>query len=224
MTAKILLAAILLASSQAAAAFDPNDLLNSLKGLGGSDTTATSGSSSGSALGTIGSILGNAVANNKFTVDDLVGTWNYVSPGVSFQSDNALKKIGGAGAATAVENKLAPYYNRLGLNKTTLTVDSEHNFTMKLGVASLKGKVEKNDNGDLVFSFAAFGKVSLGKVNAHATKAGKTLNLTFDATRMIQIITKVAGALNNSSLNSISTLLNSYDGIYMGFKLKAAAN
>ena len=89
---------------------------------------------------------------------------------------------------------------------------------MKLGVATLKGTIEKNDNGDLVFSFAAFGKISLGKVNAHATKAGSTLNLTFDATRLIQIITKVAGALNNSSLNALTTLINSYDGpgVYIG--------
>ncbi len=222
---KIALAAAAIAVAQPASAFDPKDLLNGLKGLGGNDTTTTGGSSSGSgALGALGSLIGNAVANNKFSVDDLVGTWSYTSPAVSFHSDNALKKIGGAGAATAVENKLAPYYQKIGLHKTTLTVDAQHNFTMKLGVATLKGTIEKNDNGDLVFSFAAFGKISLGKVNAHATKAGSTLNLTFDATRLIQIITKVAGALNNSSLNALTTLINSYDGIYMGFKLKAATN
>lgn len=169
---KIALAAAAIAVAQPASAFDPKDLLNGLKGLGGNDTTTTGGSSSGSgALGALGSLIGNAVANNKFSVDDLVGTWSYTSPAVSFQSDNALKKIGGAGAATAVENKLAPYYQKIGLHKTTLTVDAQHNFTMKLGVATLKGTIEKTDNGDLVFSFAAFGKISLGKVNAQDRKS-----------------------------------------------------
>lgn len=163
------------------------------------------------------------LANDKFTVDDLVGSWSYDSPAVSFESDNALKKIGGAGAATAVESKLAPYYKTLGLNKTTLTVDTEHNFVMKLGVAQLKGTVEKGEDGSLVFAFNAFGKINLGKVSAHATKVGSTLNLTFDATRLIQILTKVAGVLNNSTLKTVTDLINSYDGIYMGFKLKADA-
>lgn len=193
------------------------DILGNLAGsVASGDSTSSS-----NPLGKLGSILGNVVANDKFTIDDLVGKWDYVSPAVSFQSDNALKKIGGAGAATAVEDKLAPYYKTLGLTRTSLTVDAEHNFTMKLGVAQLKGTIEKDDeSGDLIFAFNAFGKVSLGKVSAHATKAGSTLNLTFDATRLVQILTKVAGVLNNATLKAVTDLVNSYDGIYMGFKLK----
>ncbi|MBD5175437.1 MAG: DUF4923 family protein [Bacteroidales bacterium] len=203
----------------AASAFDPSELLNALKG----DSTATTSSDSGKTggiLSTIGGVVGNVLANDKFTVDDLVGTWNYSSPAVSFKSDNALKNIGGAGAATAVEAKLEPYYTRLGFNKTTLTVAEDHSFTMKMGALSLSGTIEKDDSGNLWFNFSAFKKVSLGKVAAHATKAGNTLNLTFDATRMIELLTKVSSVLNSSSLNAVTSLLSSYDGIYMGFKLK----
>lgn len=174
----------------------------------------------GKIAGDAGGIISDLVANNKFSVDDLVGTWNYSSPAVSFESENALMKIGGAGAASTVEGKLEPYYQRLGLTKTVLTVDAEHNFTLKFGVATLKGTVSKDDDGALVFNFNAFGKVSLGSVKANATMAGSTLNLTFDATRMVQILTKVSSALNVSTLKTLSSLLNNYDGIYMGFKLK----
>lgn len=212
------IAAIISLSSMTAEAQSLKDILGGLAGsaAGSSDTTRTSSSNP---LGALGSILGNVIANDKFTVDDIVGSWNYSSPAVSFQSDNALKKIGGAGAATAIEDKLAPYYKTIGLTGTTLTVDADHSFTMKLGVAQLKGTVEKAEDGGLVFAFNAFGKVSLGKVSAHATKAGSTLNLTFDATKLIQILTKVAGVLNNSTLKAVTNLVNSYDGIYIGFKL-----
>jgi len=195
---------------------------SSLKDILGGLAGAADSTASSNPLGKLGSILGNVVANDNFTVDDLVGDWTYTSPAVSFQSDNALKKIGGAGAATAVEDKLTPYYKTIGLNKTTLTVDAEHNFTMKLGVAQLKGTIDKAEDGSLIFAFNAFGKLSLGKVSAHATKAGSTLNLTFDATKLIQILTKVAGVLNNATLKAVTDLVNSYDGIYIGFKLKQA--
>lgn len=211
-----LLAVFALVCAPAASAFDPSQLLNGLRG----DTTSTSGSTGGGVLDAIGGVVSNVLANDKFSIDDLVGTWNYTSPAVSFKSDNALKNIGGAGAATAVESKLEPYYKRLGFTKTTLVVAEDHSFTMKMGALSLSGTIEKDDSGNLTFNFSAFKKVSLGKVAAHATKAGNTLNLTFDATRMIELLTKVSSVLNMSSLNAITSLLSSYDGIYMGFKLK----
>ncbi len=197
-----------------------------LRGLaGGKDSTATATtenagqSNGGGILGALGSTLGNIIATDKFNVEDLEGTWNYKAPAVAFQSENVLKKAGGAAAATTLENKLAPYYSKLGLTKTTLTVDKDLNFTMKFGVVTLSGTVSKDENNHLVFAFNAFGKVSLGKMTASATKVGDTLNLTFDATKMIQLLTKVAGVLHNSTLDSVTKLLASYDGIYMGFKL-----
>lgn len=219
---KIILSALAASVAASASAFDPKDLLGNLGKLNGDSTTTTGDSqSTGGVLGSLGSLIGNVVANNKFSIDDLVGTWSYSSPAVSFQSENALIKIGGAGAATAVENQLAPYYQRLGFTNTSLTVDADHNFTLKMGLLVLKGTVEKDeeDNG-LVFNFNAFGKISLGKVKANATKAGKTLNLTFDATRLIQMLTKISSKLNIKTLSTLSTILNNYDGIYIGYKLK----
>jgi len=93
---------------------------------------------------------------------------------------------------------------------------------MKLGKLQLKGKVEKDEENNLIFSFSAFGKISLGKLKAHATKSGSTLNLTFDATKLVQILTKVSSAVNVKTLTTLSQLLSSYEGIYMGFKLKKA--
>lgn len=214
----ILLSALLLAGTLSANAFDPQSLLNK---LGGASQNEESGSKKSDIAGALGGVLNSFVANDKFSIDDIVGEWTYASPAVSFESDNALQKIGGAGAASVAESKLEPYYKRLKLNSTTLTVDAEHNFTLKLGVASLKGTIEKDENDALIFNFNAFGKISLGKAYAHATKANDTLNLTFDATRLVQILTQISSKLNNGTLNTLSTLLNSYDGIYIGFKLNS---
>ena len=158
----------------------------------------------------IGGLINKATSSTKFTVDDLKGTWLYDSPAVSFESDNA------------VETKLAPYYQKLGFTKTTLTVSEDHSFSLKLGLLILKGTVEKDESGEgLVFSFNAIGNKTLGKVKANASKSADTLNLTFDATRLIQVLTTISSKLNIKSLNTLSTLLNSYEGIYIGFKMKS---
>ncbi len=195
-TKKIILALVALAVAFGASAIDPKEL--------------------------IGGLIGKAVESKSFGVDDIVGVWKYTSPAVSFESDNVLKNLGGAGASSVVEGKLTPYYQRLKLNKTELTVDESHNFVLKLGLVTLKGTVEKGEGDEgLVFNFNALGGKSLGSMKAHATKAGQTLNLTFDATKLVNILTQISSKVNVKTLSTLTTMLNSYDGIYMGFKLKS---
>ena len=166
------------------------------------------------------STVENATSSSEFSIDRLQGNWKYVSPAVQFDTDDALKKLGGAAAATAVENKLSPYYNRVGLNNLTMSVDSLYNFTIKIKYGTLKGKVEKGTDGKLVFNFQTFGKIKIGKVNCMASMSGGILNLAFDAKRFIDIIQKVSSVSGNSSFQTISSILKSYDGIHIGVKLK----
>lgn len=196
----------------AVSASNPLEQLGNL--LGGSGD-----SDAGSA---IGNFINNTIANNKFTIDDLTGDWKYKSPAVSFESGNVLQDIGGSAAATALEGLLDPYYRRLGFNRTTLSVDAEHNFTLKLGLVTLKGKIDKDEDNRLLFSFNAFGRVPLGTLAANATKAGDVVNVTFDAEKLINILNKVSGTLNNATLTTLTNLLNSYDGVFIGFKFNRA--
>lgn len=207
--------ALALAFGQAGA-FDLKDLFGKSK----TNTETSADDNSDGILGALGSFIGNMTANKNFTVDDIAGQWSYSSPAVSFKSENALKNVGGAAAATAVENKLAPYYKTLGFTRTTLTIAKDHTFSMKMGIIPLKGTVEKTEDGQLEFTFTGITGRSIGKVDAVATKSGSTLNLTFDATKFIKVLTSVAGKLNISTLNTLASLLNGYDGIYMGFSMK----
>lgn len=173
----------------------------------------------GGLLNQAGQALNTMTATDNFAVESLVGSWAYVSPSIQFDSSNALQKLGGVAAGTAVESKLAPYYNKLGVNKLTLTVDKDLNFTMSVGKAKLTGTLTK-DGSKLNFNFNAFNKISIGKVAALATKSGSQVNLSFDAKRLIAIAKTIGSLSGNSSLQSIVSLLSQYDGIYVGARLK----
>lgn len=186
---------------------------------------AAMSASAGSPLDALGGVLTSITSTSKFQLSQIEGTWSYQAPAVSFKSDKALNKIGGVAASAAVEQKLAPYYTQLGLTSMTLEVapvDSAYNFSMKLRGATLKGTITKNDDaGELTFHCAAFGKINLGSLSAKAQKSATgVLSLTFDAARFVSVVTKVASLTNLSSAKAISSLLNSYDGIYIGAKLK----
>lgn len=186
-----------------ASAFDPTSIL------------------SGQGLSGIGNTITSLLANENFEVEDLVGSWEYSGPAVTFESDNALQKIGGAAAATSIEEKIEPYYQRFGMTALNLTVNDDLSFTMKLHKGQLQGTIEKDEETKhLIFHFKAL-KINIGSVNARATKAGGTLILTFDMTKLLPIIEKVSSLTNSSSAKALSKLLSSYEGLYAGFKLKS---
>ena len=176
----------------------------------------------GNPLDALGGIVSSLTSTSKFEISDIVGTWEYQSPAVSFKSDAALSKIGGVAASTALEEKLVSYYNTAGLNTLVLTVNSDDTFSMKIKGINLSGTISKDDDaGSLTFNFSAFGKIGIGKVSAMAEKSAiGTLTLTFDATMLIKIVDKVSALSNISSIKSLSSLLSNYDGLYVGARLK----
>ncbi len=194
-------------------------LLDKLKS-GSSSSDSNSNSSSSSTISTIGNILGNLTSTDKIEVSDMVGEWTYSSPAVKLKGDNALENVGGAAASSTVEGKLATYYSKLGVTQMKMTIAADSSFTMVIKKVTLKGTISKSEDGNFIFKFNSFGKISIGKINTYVTKSGNNLSVMFDATKLISIVKKVSDLAKNSTIKAASDLLQNYEGIYIGVKLK----
>lgn len=227
----ILIAAVIVAgASFTAHAYDWKDLL---KGAAGNkseqtdeqtETTADSNASSSNSLisGLIGFVQ-DATGLNKITEQDLVGTWNYVEPAVSFQSDNLLNKAGGAAAATVVVDKLKPYYEKIGLQHYSVTFNEDKTFEMGVGKIKVKGVYAKNEDNTFALEVQVMGK-TIKTITSYITRSGSGMSMTFDASSLITLVNTVSSLTGNSTLKGLSSLLNSYDGMTVGFKLAKGAN
>ncbi|MDE6085590.1 MAG: DUF4923 family protein [Muribaculaceae bacterium] len=191
------------------------DILNGVKNAGAS----TEQSSSTDKIGGLISGIANVLGKSNVEIADLEGTWKYNKPAVAFKSDNLLKKAGGTAAAEVIESKLAPYYQKAGMSNFTLTFNNDSTFTMKFNAASLSGTISKVSDSEFEFNFKALKKINIGKLNSVITKSGNTLNVTFDASKLITLVSKVASITGNSTIKSASSLLSSYDGLNAGFEL-----
>lgn len=181
----------------------------------GSDSTSVSG------LGSLSGIVSGLISNSDVSISSMTGTWKYSAPAVCFKSDNLLKKAGGVAASATIENKIAPYYKRAGLDKLTLEIKSDSSFVMQSGRVALKGTISKDSDDDMIFQFKALGKINIGSMKTYVTMTGPSdMSLTFDVSKLISIIKAVGSISGNSTVKNISTLLESYDGICAGFKLK----
>ena len=208
---KILVGALICASTFAANAQSLSDILS---GLGNSSSSSSSGSGN-----ILSGILDGVFTKTNLSLQDLVGEYQAQGPAVTFKSDNFLQKAGGIAGAATIESKISPYYEKYGLNSMTLTVDEEANFVMKIKALSLKGTITKNDaEGTFDFNFNIAG-VKLGKFTAYIEKSGSNLALMFDATKLKSFISTVAKFTGNSMAGALSSILDSYDGACIGWKL-----
>lgn len=164
-----------------------------------------------------GNVIDNILKTDNLEVEDLAGTWVSSGPAVSFKSENVLEKAGGAAAATSVENKLAPFYQKAGLENATFTFTTEGKVTITLkNGKKLNGTIQKGEKeGTMVFQLDKLKK--LGKLTTYVSK-GTTLSIMFDASKLVKLVSSIATFTGNSTLTTVSTLLNSYDGVYAGFK------
>lgn len=222
----LLLLAIMVSPAAYSAGWDLNDILGNLGNSNSTQTTPTTDNNTTQKSSSLGDLLSGVanklgIGSSTLTIDKLVGTWTYSSPAVSFQSDNLLLKAGGAAASTQVESKLEPYYRTAGLTSLVLTIAEDSTFTFKARLMTLTGTLTKNEqSGNFVFNFQALKKINVGSMEAFIVMNGNTMELTFDVSKLLTLIEKAGSITGNSTLKSVSTLLNQYDGMRAGFELK----
>lgn len=157
----------------------------------------------------------NAVTGHTDAVD-LTGTWNYTGPAIEFESDNLLKKAGGAVVATATEKKLKEQLSKIGIKEGQMkfTFNADSTFTSTMGKRTLKGTYSYN---------APEGKVQLKylkliPLNAKVNCTSEKMELLFNSDKLLKLITFLSSKSNNASLKAISSLADSYEGMMLGFE------
>lgn len=214
---RMAMAAAVLLASAGAQAQNLSDIFGALGNLGGnSSQTSTSGNGGGN---TLGNLLEGVFSSSNITVQDLAGVWTSNGPAVCFQSENMLKKAGGIAAAAMVEKELSPYYSKLGLNGTVITIQTDGTFSMKTKMVTLNGTITQSDKGKGVFdfNFTMLG-MKLATVTTYAEKTSKTLNIMFDASKLTNLLSAISKVVNIKTLSAITKILDMYDGLCIGFR------
>ena len=140
---------------------------------------------------------------------DMTGTWSYTGSAIEF---------GGAVAATAAEKKLDEQLAKVGIKagQMSFTFNADSTFSAKVGQKSMKGSYSYNASTQKVnLKFAKLIGMN-AKVNATST----TMDLLFESDKLLKLITFLSSKSSNSTLKSIGSLANSYDGMMLGFSLQ----
>ena len=178
-------------------------------------------------LGNLGNLVSETVAQNtakNLTVADIEGTWQVTGPGVVLKSENVLEQAGGAALTASVEEKLLPYYQRFGVIGATMTFDKDGNFTLHLKWP-VNGTIAKNEDGSWqvrLGSSKGLGKISASSrsMTAYVQKSNGEMTITVDVKKVVEILKKVTSKKEQSMLNSALSMIENYDHVCMGFRMK----
>ncbi len=149
----------------------------------------------------------------------MMGTWSYTGSALEFESDQLLQKAGGSLAATTVENKLDEQLEKIGIKsgRLSFTFSEDSTFTATVGNSTpLKGNFSYDRSTQKVnLKFA-----KIVGLNAKTNCTSHSMELLFNADKLLQLLSYLSNKSSNTTLKTIGSLAETYDGILVGLELE----
>ena len=164
--------------------------------------------------------VAKAVVGDKATTQaSLIGTWDYVGPDCQLKGDDILKNIGGETAGEEVEKKMAPIYEKAGLNTIQYTFNEDKTCSYAIKGKKVEGTYEFDAEAKTVTIKA--GKLGI-KTTAHIVTLGSNMSFVYDADKILSVVKTITGAASglNASASTVNKLLEQFNGMMVGFELK----
>lgn len=158
-----------------------------------------------------------SAVTDKTNEASIIGNWVYDGSAVELKSNNVIKNAGGKLATSTIEDNLDKQFSKVGIEKGTAVFNFQADSTF---IVILKNKTQKgkysidksNSKMDLTFA----GKATL---SGEYTISNDQMTLTFDADKLVTVVSYISKMANNSSLNTLNSLLSSFDDVRTGFTL-----
>lgn len=152
---------------------------------------------------------------------DVKGTWTYSGTAVKLESDDILKSTAASLAASQIEDKLDEYVAKVGIKAGTFsfTFKEDNSFTATVLGKSFNGTYTLSEDYKTIS--LQFGKtIGLKPFTAAISATSTQLDLLFQADKLLELLEKLTASSSNSTLKTIGSIANQYDGMKLGLELK----
>ncbi len=157
----------------------------------------------------------------KLSKGDIKGTWKYTGSAVKFESEDIMKSAAAGLAATKVEDKFNEYLGKIGLKEGafSFTFNEDNTFTTKVKGKAFNGTYILAEDGKTLT--LKYGKnISTKGFTTAVSIRSTTFEILFEADRLLELIGKLTASASNSTLKTIGSLANQYDGMQIGLELQ----
>ncbi len=155
------------------------------------------------------------VTGGKLTEAAIVGTWNYSAPGVKMGSSDVLANVGGTVMESTVSSKLSTAYEKVGIRPgfCTITFGEDKSFKMPVKGHEVSGTYAYDPSTHAIT--LTVNKIKMN-FTGYAYISGTDLQLVFPVDKLVSFVSAIGSKI--SALSSVSTMLQKYDDVYLGFQ------
>ena len=159
------------------------------------------------------------IARETWSVNGAIkGQWTYSAPSVDVSGKNLLSGLGKPIAKGKIKKKLKNAYKKIGLNQVRPQFSFNQDGTCAVQILGMSLNGTYNYNPDLEKITFKWRGVPL---TARLKRDGKKkLHLTFDADKLLYLISLASKLSDSSSLKALSFLMDHYEDVMVGFELK----
>lgn len=158
------------------------------------------------------------IANETLRINRaLQGEWKYSGPSVGVSGKNLIAGVAKPIAKSKLKKKLKNAFKKIGLDKARpqFQFDTDGSCSVKMFGMGLKGSYNYNPTTEKI-TFKWHGV----PLSANLKRDGKKLHLTFDADKLLTLISLMGRFSDSSAIKALSTLLDNYEDVMVGFELK----
>lgn len=147
----------------------------------------------------------------------LAGTWNYAQPAMTFEGGDLLSNVAGEALAAKLSTKLQTAYNAVGIKQgsCSFTFNDDNTFSAVMGSHTYTGTYSYDTTAFAITLNFDSKLLKLGTMTGYAYLSATGLDLVFDCTRLVKMLTTLGAKV--SALSSVTSLMGNYDKANIGF-------
>lgn len=159
------------------------------------------------------------IARETWMINNTIkGEWTYSGPSVDVSGKNLLAGIGKPLAKGKLKKKLKNAYKKIGLTKIKPQFAFNPDGSCSIQILGKKVNGTYNYNPDqekITFKWHGV------PITARLKRDGKKkLHITFDADKLLSLISLVSSFSDSSAIKALGTLIDNYDDVMIGFEVK----
>lgn len=154
---------------------------------------------------------------------NIEGNWEFAGSAVKFSGDNMLMNAASELAAGKVEATLDEYLQKAGIREGlfSYTFNEDGTFSTSFNRTSFPGQYTfSQQEKTLELDYGRNEKLKGIALKTNVSVGTSSMQLLFNADKLLEFISKVTSSAGDSKLGALTSLLDQYDGMQIGFELK----
>lgn len=150
------------------------------------------------------------------------GNWTFSGSAVKFTGDNMLMNAASELAVGKVEDTLNEYLAKVGIKEGlfSYTFNEDGTFSTSFNQAKFPGQYTfSQQEKTLELDYGKNEKLKGIALKTNVSVGASTMQLLFNADKLLEFISKITSSVGDSKLGALTSLLDQYDGMQIGFEL-----